>query len=112
MKILVVDDDRDMQNFWTDTLVSLGHEVVVAKDGVEGLSVYRHWDEFDFVISDYQMPRMNGVLLLMEIRATNPAQKMALASADPPSMPKEVADVPVLLKGTIRLKDVKALLEK
>jgi CheY-like chemotaxis protein len=110
MKILVVDDDRDMQEFWTDMFTNLGHQVTVAKDGVEGVSVYRH-GEFDFVMSDYQMPRKNGVVMLMEIRAMNPTQKMAMASGDPPKMPQEIADIPVLLKGTIRLKDVEALLK-
>lgn len=110
MKILVVDDDQSMRDFWTDMFTALGHEVVTAKDGVEGVSVYRH-GEFDFVMSDYQMPRMNGVLMLMEIRGINPTQRMALASGDPPTMPAEIADVPKLLKGTIRLKDVEALLK-
>jgi two-component system, cell cycle sensor histidine kinase and response regulator CckA len=111
MKILVVDDDQTMRDFWTDMLTALEHEVVTAKDGVEGVSVYRH-GEFDFVVSDYQMPRMNGVLFLMEVRHINPAQKMLLASGDPPTMPTELAGVPVLLKGTIRLKDIESALAK
>jgi len=111
MKILIVDDDQGCRDFWTEMLTSLGHDVVVAKDGVEGVSVYRRGD-FDFVVSDYQMPKMNGVLMLMEIRKVAPAQKMVLASGDPPKMPAELAGVPVLLKGTIRRKDVEALLAK
>jgi len=115
MKILVVDDDQSMRDMFTDMFTTLGHEVVTAKDGVEGISVYRQrflTDEFDLVLSDNQMPRMGGVPMLMEIRAMNPTQKMAMASGDPPKMPPELADVLVLLKGSVRLKDIEGLLQK
>src|SRR5271157_3875277 len=87
MRILVADDDSGMQHLWTDMLTALGHEPVVTKDGEEALLAYRTADEghFDFVLTDYQMPKKNGVVLLMEIRARRPSQKMALASAGPPT---------------------------
>jgi len=117
MRILVADDDSGMQHLWTDMLTALGHEPVVTKDGEEALLAYRTADEghFDFVLTDYQMPKKNGVVLLMEIRAMRPSQKMALASADPPTSQMKtygLGDVPVLTKGSIRLKDLEAVLAK
>lgn len=117
MRILVADDDAAMQNLWTDMLQALGHQVVVAKDGAEAMSVYGQAGEgfFDRVLTDYQMPKKNGVVLMMEIRAMRPSQKMVLASADPPTSQLKangLADVPVLTKGSIRLKDLEAALAK
>ena len=80
-----------------------GHTVVEARDGVEALGLYRRDNDFDWVLTDYQMPRKNGVVLLMNIREFNPAQRMLLMSGDPPKLPEEVRDVPVLTKGSFRL---------
>ncbi len=109
MRILIADDDTEILDFLCDRLSSMGHEVVAKRDGEAALRAYLGEGEFDFVLSDYQMPRKNGVLLLMEIRQRKPDQRMALQSGDPPKMPKEVADVPVLRKPW-RLKDLLAVL--
>jgi CheY-like chemotaxis protein len=110
MKILIADDDCDVLDFLCDHL-SANHAVVARRDGEAALRAFEEEGGFDFVLSDYQMPRKNGVLLLMEIRQRNPGQRMALQSGDPPKMPKELADVPVLRKPW-RLSDLMAVLEK
>jgi len=117
MRILVADDDQSMRTLWTDMLAMLGHETVVVNDGLEALSAFRKADQghFDRVLTDYQMPRKNGVVLMLDIRAIDPAQKMVLASADPPTSQLKtygLDDVPVLTKGSIRLADLAAALAK
>jgi two-component system, cell cycle sensor histidine kinase and response regulator CckA len=96
MRILLVDDEPSIREVLTDMLVAHGFTVVTAKDGVEGISVYRHDDEgFDFVVSDYQMPRMNGIIMIAEIRAMQPEQKIVLQSA---SNSRELAELMELLE--------------
>ncbi len=66
-KVLVVDDSnsiRDMVNF---TLKSAGYETVEAKDGQEGLGIAQG-SSFDLVISDVNMPNMDGITLCQELR--------------------------------------------
>jgi CheY-like chemotaxis protein len=91
MKILVVDDASVLRELFSDLLTSRGHEVVTANDGVEGVFKFRKVEvPFDAVVSDYQMPRMNGVLMLMEILKLDPNVRVVLASADPPDIRKHL----------------------
>jgi two-component system chemotaxis response regulator CheY len=72
-KILAVDDSKSMRQMVSMSLKSAGHEVFEAEDGVEALNIARN-NEFDLVITDINMPNMNGVELITELRAL-PAYK-------------------------------------
>ena len=58
-------------------LSRLGANVILAKDGVEGLDAVKNHDS-NLVITDLQMPRLDGFGLLKEIRALNPDAKATL----------------------------------
>ena len=65
--ILVVDDTRSMRKMVAGVLAGAGYEVSEAGDGVEALQLAqtRH---FDLVVTDHNMPRMDGVTLVREMR--------------------------------------------
>lgn len=69
MKILIVDDFSTMRRIIKNLLRDLGfsntHE---ADDGVTALPMLRNGD-FDFLVTDWNMPGMNGIDLLKEVRA-------------------------------------------
>ena len=65
--VLVVDDSFTARTLQKSILEVHGYNVVVAIDGTEALSKLRS-EEVDLVISDIQMPRMDGLTLLQEIR--------------------------------------------
>ena len=65
--ILVVDDSRTMRDMLTITLESIGFNVVEAEDGLDGLSKARI-DKFDLVITDINMPNMDGYELIRCLR--------------------------------------------
>ncbi|GGK34785.1 hybrid sensor histidine kinase/response regulator [Salinarimonas ramus] len=67
-RLLVVDDDPIMREFASGQLDHPGGEVVTATDGEEALAILRRDPRFDLVLSDLEMPRMNGFSLLTEIR--------------------------------------------
>ncbi len=68
MKILVVDDMSSMRRIIINTLKQLGYpNVDEADDGDKALEKVRH-EPFDLVISDWNMPKMNGLDLLKAIR--------------------------------------------
>jgi len=69
MRFLVVDDFNTMRRIVRNLLKELGfNNVEEAEDGVDALSKLKAGG-FDFVISDWNMPNMDGLQLLQTIRA-------------------------------------------
>ena len=66
--ILTVDDSTSMRQMVRATLQSAGYGVVEAADGQEALEFART-NDVDLVISDVNMPRMDGITLVSELRA-------------------------------------------
>ena len=66
--IMTVDDSASMREMVRATLVSAGYEVVEAVDGQEALDFARE-NPCDLVISDVNMPRMDGITLVHELRS-------------------------------------------
>ncbi|MFO1282253.1 MAG: chemotaxis response regulator CheY [Burkholderiales bacterium] len=74
MKILIVDDFSTMRRIVRNLLKEIGYmNAEEAEDGAAALTKLRG-SKFDFVVSDLNMPNMNGFELLREIRA-DPALK-------------------------------------
>lgn len=113
MRILLVDDDRDVRELLGDYLRKKGYEVDEAEDGVVGLHKFRH-GEYDAVVSDYQMPRKNGIIFLQDVRRLEPATRLILQTASyglGELMDRAgLADVPLLHKP-YRMHEVVDLLE-
>jgi two-component system chemotaxis response regulator CheY len=65
--ILAVDDSVSMRQMVGDTLQRAGYEVVQAADGVEALE-YARTASVDLVLTDVNMPRMDGIQLVQELR--------------------------------------------
>ena len=68
MRILVADDDRDTRSLLTKFLNNWNHEVVTARDGDEAIEVLRR-EPISLVISDWMMPKVDGVELCRNIRS-------------------------------------------
>lgn len=69
MKFLVVDDFSTMRRIVRNLLKELGFaNVQEAEDGIDALNKLRG-EDFDFVVSDWNMPNMTGIELLKTIRA-------------------------------------------
>ena len=68
-KFLVVDDFSTMRRIVRNLLKELGYtNVDEAEDGVQALQKLRS-DQFDFVVSDWNMPNMDGLTMLQQGRA-------------------------------------------
>lgn len=59
MRILLVDDDTVTSEVFTVMLDHSGFEVAVAQDGLKGVEMWETGN-FDLILMDVQMPRMNG----------------------------------------------------
>ena len=71
-KILVVEDDTISRRIIREILSRSGYEVFEAEDGAQGLEAFKA-NKPDLVLTDYQMPVMNGLRVLSEIRNLQPA---------------------------------------
>lgn len=65
--ILAVDDSASMRQMVSFTLKSAGHNVTEAEDGVDALNKTKA-ASFDLVITDVNMPNMDGITLISELR--------------------------------------------
>lgn len=72
-KVLVVDDEEQIRRFLVRLVSLAGHEAVEAKDGEDGLSLLKEDNDFGLIITDIDMPRMNGVSMLESISFRIPA---------------------------------------
>ncbi len=71
--ILAVDDSASMRQMVTFTLKSAGYDVVEASDGQEALQLAKS-KTFNLVLTDVNMPKMDGIALVRALRAL-PAYK-------------------------------------
>lgn len=69
-RILLVEDDPNFGTVLKDYLSLNDYNVTLAKDGLEGLIMFKN-DDFDLCILDVMMPRKDGFSLAKDIRATN-----------------------------------------
>jgi two-component system, chemotaxis family, chemotaxis protein CheY len=67
-RILAVDDSPAMRQMVSVTLRSAGHEVTEAVDGVAALNIAQKQPPMDLVITDVNMPNMDGITLVRELR--------------------------------------------
>jgi DNA-binding response OmpR family regulator len=68
-RILVIDDDPEMRRMIVQILTAAGHEVLEAKDGREGMSLF-HVHQPALVITDILMPEKDGLETILEMRGT------------------------------------------
>lgn len=76
MKILIVDDSTTMRRIIRNNLKFAGFpDVVEASNGVEGLACVRA-NSIDLVLTDWNMPEMNGIEFVTALRADDRHKKM------------------------------------
>src|SRR5215213_1594997 len=78
--ILVVDDEGAVRRFALRVLEREGYRVVEARDGIEAFELIQEGHEFDAIVSDIVMPRMNGVELMQALSTTAPDLPVILMS--------------------------------
>ena len=81
-RILVVDDDALVSAFMTDTLTRLGHTACEVASGPEAVEKLGTDQEFDLVLTDLHMGKMDGYDLTERLRLTHPELPVVLVTAD------------------------------
>ena len=68
IKVLVVDDTESVAVSIAMILNDGRYDVVTASNGREAWELLNRGEKFDVIISDYNMPKMNGIGLLLNVR--------------------------------------------
>ncbi len=91
MKFVVVDDSSTMRRIIVNTLKSMGHtDVVQGEDGVEGWRAINSNPDVDVILTDWNMPNMNGMRLVQKIRADARFEKIPIVMITTEGGKKEV----------------------
>jgi two-component system chemotaxis sensor kinase CheA len=69
-KLLLIDDSPLFRKIQKEILIESGYEVTLASDGVEGLELIKSIGDFDVILTDVEMPNMNGTELTKNIRSS------------------------------------------
>lgn len=79
-KVLIVDDSEMVRNFHSYILRDAGFEVRTAADGAEALEIFLQ-EPFDLIITDINMPRMDGLTFIRRVREVDPRVPIIIISS-------------------------------
>lgn len=84
--ILLVEDSQDLLELYAEIFEELGHRVVAAGDGIEGLALARQWHP-DLVVTDWQLPRLDGAQMSRRMKESEDLRSIPIllqsSSPDP-----------------------------
>jgi CheY-like chemotaxis protein len=79
--ILIIEDEAVLLELLKEMLEFEGYRIVVARNGLEGVEVYKQFkDEISLVLSDMGLPGIGGWEVLRQLRQINPSVKVILSS--------------------------------
>lgn len=121
-RILVVDDEESIREFFEIMLKREGYEVLTAANGREGLETLKK-HQVDLVISDIQMPEMSGLEMLTSVKELDPetlfimitafgstetaVEAMKLGAYDYVQKPFKIDEVKIIIKQALEKRSLK-----
>jgi len=81
MKVLIVDDDREIVELLNIYLKNEGYDVLKAYNGQQALNYIKNDDEIELVILDVMMPKVNGIEVVEKLREENHSIPVIILSA-------------------------------
>ncbi|MDQ1335346.1 MAG: two-component system, response regulator, stage 0 sporulation protein [Thermodesulfobacteriota bacterium] len=100
-KVLVVDDEKGIRFLLSEVLHNQGFEVSLARDGQESLDKLEN-DRFDLVVTDINMPRLDGVAMLKRMKRTGRSEKIIIMSGDPSDQGLSDTEIPNLVTRLLK----------
>jgi len=113
--ILVVDDEPSYRKAMKRLLNTDGHNVTLAEDGIDGLRILQK-KEFDMVLTDINMPNMNGWEFLEKLNSLYPDLPVAIITGYLEYMDSTQYKIDIstrkILRKPIKLKDIRELIKE
>lgn len=88
-QILVAEDDALIRNLIQTLLASAGHKIDEAENGLQAVA-WMNAKVYDLILSDIQMPHIDGIRVLKEARRLHPKTRVILMSAGMESDPDQL----------------------
>jgi len=84
MRILIVEDEANVRSFLQNAMKALRRSVKIdtANHGADGLKLARR-HQYDLIITDYHMPKMDGIDMTFTLRQEGYTMPIVMISADP-----------------------------
>jgi DNA-binding NtrC family response regulator len=92
-KVLVVDDEKGIRFLLSEVLLNQGFDVSLARDGQESLDKLEK-DHFDLVVTDINMPRLDGVAMLKSMTKNGRSEKVIIMTGDPSDQRLSDTEIP------------------
>jgi CheY-like chemotaxis protein len=102
--ILLIEDDAPIRGLLTRMLMGAGHQVTAAANGADGLRLWREQGA-DLVLTDIEMPGVNGIEVMLQLRSYAPKLPVIAVSGGARSRDLD-------LLGTVGLLGAVGLLQK
>jgi len=90
MNALIVDDSRAMRTILKRTLIELGFDVHEAGDGAEAMAQLERLGSVDVVLVDWNMPVMDGLTFVKQVRSQPMYERMRLVMVTSESEPQRI----------------------
>jgi len=81
LKLLFVEDENDLIEIISDTLFKLDANFLTAKNGVEALEIIEKNPDIDIILTDINMPIMNGLVMIEKLKERNNKIPIIVTSA-------------------------------
>jgi len=82
-RILIVDDEETIRTLLFKALKFFGYEIDTVENGMEAVKRIAS-KTYDLIITDYRMPKMNGLELIQRIKILNPTIPVLVVTSDGP----------------------------
>lgn len=108
-KLLIVEDDEDFLSILKTKFIGDGFSVITAPDGENGISTAES-EKPDLILSDFLLPRMNGLEMAQKIRETDKDTPIIFLTnindADYTKKIEESHDFEYLIKSDVSISDI------
>lgn len=113
--ILLIEDEEIVRETSKELLKILGYEVLTAKDGYEGLDIYKKFiDKVDIVLLDMIMPNLGGKETFLKLKEINPICKIIIASGyakDVDIQDLKSEDISGFIQKPYKIEDLSAVID-
>lgn len=79
--ILYIEDDDEIREFTSNTIATIIKKIIVASNGIEGLEKFKENEDINLILTDINMPKMDGIEMCEKIREINKDIPIIITSA-------------------------------
>lgn len=111
LTILYVEDEEIIRKEISTILGFIASEVIVASDGEEGLNKFQE-NKIDLIITDVNMPKLNGFDMLRAIREQSQVPAIILSAFSQPDFIKQANQIDIVNEYLLKPVDITILFDK